>query len=615
MRSKITFVLLFIFFELNAQSKWQQNIRYTMDVDVQADKYQYSGSQNITYTNNSPDTLNVVFFHLYLNAFQPNSEMDFLLQNIEDPDRRMVTKQTKDGKSVIQSRIAKLTPDQIGFIKVTKLLQDGQEINFSVNGTVLKAQLKSPILPQQSVEFSTSFEGQLPEMIRRSGRNNPDGVALSMTQWYPKLAAYDERGWNTSQYLGREFYGAWGDYDVRIHINSNYILGGTGYLVNANEVGYGYQNADVPLKKHQSPKITWHFKAENVHDFAWAADPEFKHDKTEIQGVTLHFLYKKYDENWKKLSQDMEKVLTFYNQLIGKYPWSQYSFIQGGDGGMEYAMCTLIAGKSNYASLRSTASHELGHAWFQQAIGTDETSYAWMDEGFTSFIEELSEHVLFNSQTPIFQDAYKGYLSLAQSGKEEPATTHSDRYKTNFAYSNMAYNKGMLFLVQLSYIIGSNNLISTLKQYYKTYLFKSPTPVDFIRVAEKVSGMQLQWYLNEFIQTTHVVDYAIDSVKEENGNTSIVLKRKGEIPMPVDVFIRTKDNKVYYIAIPSAMTFGEKPNPYPNLPSSSLEPWGATQPTYTILISVPIENISSVKIDPEEISTDINREDNEFHLP
>src|SRR5690606_14035039 len=260
------------------ESYWQQRADYKMDIEMDVEKFQFTGTQQLKYTNNSPDDLNRVFYHLYFNAFQPGSEMDMRLQTIPDPDRRMVNNLGTKENPKYQSRIAELSPDEIGYLKVSSLTKNGQTVQFSEEGTTLVVNLDTPIKSGETVTFAMEFKGQVPVQIRRSGRNNKDGVALSMTQWYPKMAEYDFEGWHADPYIAREFHGVWGDYDVNITIDKDYILGGTGVLQNANEIGYGYQDQGVKVKKHRGKTLTWNFKAHDVHDFAWAADPEYIHD-------------------------------------------------------------------------------------------------------------------------------------------------------------------------------------------------------------------------------------------------------------------------------------------------------------------------------------------------
>ena len=603
---------------LSAQAQdnhWQQQADYQMNVTMNVKNFQYKGVQKVTYINNSPDTLTTVFFHLYFNAFQPNSEMDANLQTLPDPDGRMATNVGTPQRPIYESRIAKLTPDEIGYLRVKKLTQDGVPATISHESTILKVILPTPILPHSRTVLGLDFEGQVPVMIRRAGRNSPDGVALSMAQWYPKMVAYDHKGWHTTEYLGREFYGVWGNFDVKITLDKTYLVGASGVLQNPNEIGFGYEDKGVKVPTTKSATKTWHFIAERVHDFTWAADPQYVHDKHQLaDGKTIHFIYKKYKDTWKQIQEPMLKVFDYYNQLIGKYPWPQYSFIQGGDGGMEYAMCTLMVGNEKYERLVGTAAHELAHAWFQHLLATDEAAYPWMDEGFTSYIEYLAEHQILKTKKTAnpFDSAYKGYFGLVKSGFQEPTITHSDRFATNYAYSVTAYYKGLLFLTQLDYLMGNEALQKTLKRYYNEYAFKNPTPNDFIRIAEKVSGMQLQWFLNEFMETDHTADYAISKVEGKGNKTEVTLKRVGRLPLSIDLWVTDKAGNIRYVYVPLRMTYAEKPNTYPAYPRTVLPAWGWGNPTYTFTLDMPLEDIKSITLDPENKSVDTDKENNSF---
>jgi peptidase M1 membrane alanine aminopeptidase len=603
---------------LSAQAQdnhWQQQADYQMNVTMNVKNFQYKGVQKVTYINNSPDTLTTVFFHLYFNAFQPNSEMDANLQTLPDPDGRMATNIGTPQRPIYESRIAKLNPDEIGYLRVKKLTQDGVPATISHESTILKVTLPTPILPHSRTVLGLDFEGQVPVMIRRAGRNSPDGVALSMAQWYPKMVAYDHKGWHTTEYLGREFYGVWGNFDVKITLDKTYLVGASGVLQNPNEIGFGYEDKGVKVPTTKAATKTWHFIAERVHDFTWAADPQYVHDKHQLaDGKTIHFIYKKYKDTWKQIQEPMLKVFDYYNQLIGKYPWPQYSFIQGGDGGMEYAMCTLMVGNEKYERLVGTAAHELAHAWFQHLLATDEAAYPWMDEGFTSYIEYLAEHQILKTKKTAnpFDSAYKGYFGLVKSGFQEPTITHSDRFATNYAYSVTAYYKGLLFLTQLDYLMGNEALQKTLKRYYNEYAFKNPTPNDFIRIAEKVSGMQLQWFLNEFMETDHTADYAISKVEGKGNKTEVTLKRVGRLPLSIDLWVTDKADNIRYVYVPLRMTYAEKPNTYPAYPRTVLPAWGWGNPTYTFTLDMPLEDIKSIALDPENKSVDTDKENNSF---
>jgi hypothetical protein len=549
-----------------------------------------------------------VFYHLYFNAFQPGSEMDARLSSIADPDGRMM----EDKKS----RISPLSPNEIGFLDVKNLLQNGKPVNFTVDGTVLQAILAEPIAPGETVVFSLEFNGQVPLQIRRSGRNSSEGVALSMSQWYPKMAEYDFEGWHADPYIAREFHGVWGDYDVTITLDKNYTIGGTGYLQNPQEIGHGYEAPGTKVKKQRGNTLSWHFKAPMVHDFMWAADPEYTHDVLEMEnGPILHFLYKNKPElveNWKALQPKTAQAMAFFSKNVGPYPYEQYSVIQGGDGGMEYAMSTLITGERKLNSLIGVMAHEMAHSWFQHILATNEAKHSWMDEGFTSFIsslfmQEISEKPAENP----FAGSYRGYQYLIKSGKEQPQTTHSDRYEFNSAYSIAAYSKGSIFLSQLGYIIGQDKLMETLKKYYTDFKFKHPTPNDIKRTAEKVSGLQLDWYLMDWTQTTNTIDYAIQEVVAEDlENTTVVLERKGLMPMPLDILVVYQDGSQETFYVPLRMMRGGKENPYPSIERTVLPNWAWAYPSYEFTISKPYQSIKAIQIDPSGLMADADLDNN-----
>lgn len=606
---KITlFVVIFAFAKAESFAQntayWQQHVDYQMDIDMDVNAYQYDGKQELVYTNNSPDTLHQVFYHLYFNAFQPGSEMDIRSRTIADADRR------------VGDRISKLSPDEIGFIKVNSLKQDGKKVSCQVAGTILEVNLAKPIPPGAKTTFKMNFKGQVPVQIRRSGRNNAEGVALSMSQWYPKMAEYDYEGWHADPYIAREFHGVWGDFDVKLTIDGDYTVGGTGYLQNGNEVGHGYQDKGIKPGKTKKGKYTWHFVAPNVHDFTWAADPYYIHDTFEAEnGVQLHFLYKndpEIKENWKELQPKAAQILSYLSKHVGQYPYKQYSIIQGGDGGMEYAMCTLITGKRSFGSLVGVTAHEFAHTWFQFLLATNEVKHEWMDEGFTSYISAhaMNEVMEQNRENPI-SGSYRGYYRLVESGSEQPQTTHADRYDSNFAYSVASYSKGAIFLAQLEYIIGKENVAKTLKRYFDDFSFKHPTPNDIKRTAEKVSGMQLDWYLTDWAQTTNTIDYAIKEVVADGNKTKITLERKGLMPMPIDLYITTGSNQESHY-IPLRMMRAEKSNPTPDVPRTQQQDWPWTNPTYTFTIDTPLSKIDQIMIDPSALMADIDQKNNSW---
>ena len=573
---------------ISIQNYWQQHVDYTMDIDVDVKNFQYKGIQKLVYTNNSPDELTHVYYHLYFNAFQPNSQMDVRSRNIQDPDRR------------VKDRISKLKPEEIGYINVSSLKQNDENVHYKVVGTILEVTLKSPIKPGSSSTFDMIYDAQVPKQIRRSGRNNKEGIALSMAQWYPKLAEYDFQGWHTPPYIAREFHGVWGDFNVTIHLDKDYTIGGSGYLQNPQEVGHGYEDVSKVLNLPKGDKLTWNFKAPNVHDFVWAADLEYAHDVFQTDdGIDLHFFYKKnleekYLKNWKDLQPKTAQLIKYFSENIGQYPYKQYSVIQGGDGGMEYAMATLITGKREFGSLFGVTAHEMAHTWFQFVLASNESLHPWMDEGFTSYISNRAGNEILNeaSENP-HSGSYRGYNYVVKNGLEESLSTHADRYNTNSGYGIASYSKGNIFLSQLEYIIGEENTAKGLKKYFKDFSFKHPTPNDIKRSMEKVSGIHLGWYLNEWTQTTHTIDYSIKSIDEK----TITLERVGQMPMPIDILVNYADGSRENFNIPLEIMRGNKPTS-----ATILKDWGWSYPTYKFEV---IKEIRSVEIDPSKLMADI----------
>jgi hypothetical protein len=620
--SILVFFLLFTSITFSQSSNyWQQHVDYKMNVTMNTAAYQYKGNQELIYTNNSPDTLKRVFYHLYNNAFQPGSEMDTRLQSIADPDRRMINKIKVDGKDVKESRIAKLKPNEIGYLKISNFKQDGVAATTKEVGTILEVTLAKPILPNTATKLTLDFDGQVPLQIRRSGRNNVEGVEFSMSQWYPKMAEFDFEGWHADPYIAREFHGVWGNFDVNITIDKDYVLGGSGYLQNPNEIGKGYQDTGVTVTYPKKTKtLTWHFIAPNVHDFTWAADKNYLHDVYQIpNGATLHFLYKnnpKIIANWKKAEPETARLMQFYNQTVGQYPYNQYSIIQGGDGGMEYAMCTLILGEGSYDGLIGVIAHEMAHSWFQHVLASNESKHGWMDEGFTSFLEDLGMNEIAEKKVENpHKGSYDGYYFMANSGKELPQSTHSDRYDFNQIYSITSYSKGDVFLSQLIYVIGRDNVMKTLKRYYNDFKFKHPTPNDIKRTAERVSGANLDWYLTDWTETTNTIDYGIKNVESATDGvqkTGVTLERIGRMPMPIDVLVEYTDGTKESFYIPLRMMHFEKENPTPQIKRTTLNDWAWASPTYFFEIPKSKVNIKKITIDDSGLMADIKRENNTY---
>lgn len=632
-------IIFFILFAISTKAqpnRWQQRVKYTMDIDVDAVTNRFTGKQKLVYTNNSPDELDKVFYHLYFNAFQPNSSMDVRSRELG----KTINNGRSDWDARVRDRISKLKDDEIGYHKIVSLKMNGVAQPFTYHETILEVKLTKPIAPKSSVTFDMEFEAQIPIQVRRSGRDNPTtGVRYSMSQWYPKLCEYDYEGWHPTPYVAREFYGVWGDFDVTIAIDKTYKLGGTGVLTNAAEVGWGYDKPGTPLKPVATAKRTWHFVGNNVHDFVWAADPDYIHlvRKMPNGGPTLNVIYnykendKKNDTAWMTVADAAVFVLPYIEKKFGKYPYPQYSFIQGGDGGMEYPMATLLNGPG-----LGTVFHEWMHSWYQMMLGTNESMYAWMDEGFTEFSCDYVEAFYRDKFTRVkygdnlaymhtldsvaallpaeHSGTYNSYYYLVKSGLEEPLTTHADHFETNMAYSIAAYSKGAIFLAQLGYVLGKDVRDKLLLRYYDTWRFKHPNSNDLIRLAEKVSGLQLDWYKEYWCNTTKTIDYSIDSLWEENGVSKVRLKRIGKMPMPIDLELTFKDGTKEMHYIPLNLMYGAKPNENKDETRQIHEEWRWTHPTYVVEFKHRLLDLQKAEIDPSKRMADVDQRNNELDL-
>jgi Peptidase family M1 domain len=604
MKGILTISLFLISFTTFCQRDyWQQRVEYTMDVKLDVAIHKVAGSQLLTYYNNSPDTLTKVYYHLYFNAFQPGSMMDVRSRNLPDPDRR------------VMDRISKLQENEIGYQHIISLKQDGKPLTYKIMGTIMEVTLVKPLLPKSKSVFEMKFESQVPNQIRRSGRNNREGISYSMTQWYPKMAEYDFQGWHAYPYVAREFHSPWGDFDVKITIDPTFVIGGTGKLQNPEQIGHGYSNGEV---KKSTGDLTWHFVAKDVIDFAWAADPDYAHDKAKVpNGPELHFFYQKNEkttETWKKMQPYAVKVFEYLNEHFGKYPFDTYSIIQGGDGGMEYPMCTLILGDGNLDGVTGTMAHEVAHSWYQMTLASNESLYAWLDEGFTDFASSEAMSAILKDTNPSHQGSYSSYFSLVNSGLQEPANQHSDHFNTNRAYSTMAYSMGAVFLEQLKYLIGDENFYKGMKRYYNTWKMKHPEPNDFIRIMEKTSGLQLHWYLRYWVNTTKRIDYGIGNIIEKDDATLVDINRIGEFPMPIDLLVTYKDGSKELLYIPMNELLGNKPAEKVTVKTTTVETWPWVNPSYTLQIKKKMTEIESLEIDPSLRMADINRRNNKMML-
>ena len=570
---------------------WQQRADYTMNVVVDTSNHRYSGTMTVTYVNNSPETLDKVFWHLFFNAFQPGSMMDVRSRTISDPDRR------------VGSRIAELPEAEWGWQRIEDVKVNGSSVPFVEDGTILEVQLPKALRPGKSMTFNLTWEAQVPRQIRRSGWMNKEGVEYSMTQWFPKLCEFDHHGWHTNPYIGREFHGIWGNFDVSIHLPEGYGVAATG-------VKHSTKTLALP---DGQPGTLHRYKASNVIDFAWAADPDFIEESVDVDGVTLRLVHQAnpdIDSNWTALAEYAARAMAFINDDIGPYMYPEYNVVQGGDGGMEYPMLTLVTGERSLRSLVGVTVHEMAHSWFQAMVATNESLHEWMDEGFTSWAESRCMAELFadpmKPESNPHSWAYAGYINQHLSGNEEPLITHADHYKTNRAYGVAAYSKGEVLVEQLGAIVGSDVRDEAMRTYFKDWSRKHPGPHDFKRVVERASGLELDWYFQYMMHTTDAIDYAVESVINDEGTVTVELSRRGDFPMPQDVELSWEDGSTTKVHIPLVMMRGHRAL---NEGEILGQDWPWVEPTYTL--EVPSNGrLTSVTLDAAGLQADIHRDNN-----
>ncbi len=622
MRARLSALLLLLLCSpalavAQSPSQWQQHVDYEMDIRLNPETHQVDGHQRLTYTNNSPDTLRTVYYHLYFNAFQPQSMMAERNRHLPDPDGRTVP------------RIFNLTPGEQGRQTVTSLTQDGTPVSYEVYDTVLRVDLAEPIPPGTSTTFVMDYRSQVPLQTRRSGRDSRgDDIDYTMTQWYPKMAEYDERGWHTNYYVNREYYAPYGEFDVEITLPAEYTIGATGVLQNPDEVGHGY---DIDGSGTWRPSdglpdadtLTWHFRAEDVHNFAWSADPDYIHDKVTADGTAHHILYKPaVAEQWRPLRNNMPDLTAYFSDEYGDYPYPQMTVAQGGDGGMEYPMFTVVSSydgpefeeKSSYRSILGTTVHEFAHMWFYSALGSNEADYAWMDEGFTSYATtEGMAHLA--GQPANHTGARQSVVTMHKLGIAEPFSTPADWFSTNAAYGITSYPGGQMLVDMLGYVMGDAQRDQWLQRYFRERAGMHPDPFDLELFAEQESGLMLDWYFQQVTESARTVDDAIADLDQERTGDGVAvdltLKRKGTLRLPQDVRLTLADGSTQWLNVPLASMHGHKPVPDDWIVT---EPWPWVAPEKTVSVTVD-RRVEKAVIDPNGETPDVNRLNNSTTLP
>ncbi|MBA2408161.1 MAG: M1 family peptidase [Chitinophagales bacterium] len=616
---------------------WQQDVSYNIQAIIDEKTDIIDGNETLTYWNNSPDTLGFVYFHLYQQAFVKGGHLENL--NLNNNNKQTFGKYEAKGLGE----------------NVESLRIGNTELKTELDFSILKAYLPKPLLPGDSIVFSIKFKTYFDTGSQRrrmkkfdtNGFTHYDGV-----HWYPRICVYDSKfGWDTEQHLGKEFYGDFGTFDVHLTFASNYIVGATGTLLNESEVLPTELQAklniinfaqkpweskpSVIIPYDSTDKKTWHFYAENVHDFAWTADPAYR------IGIATATVWDSYLNQYRKIScqsfaqeqhaagwQDAAlftaRCIEVYSRDFGMYSWPKIIVADARDG-MEYPMLTLDGGFTpGYYDL---LAHEVGHMWFFGQVGNNETYRAALDEGFTQFIESYAlRHIIGDTipETPVTdkyhnhfnqpslvmdEEVYVGYLSEAAKGIDESINQHSDAFYGALGHGGgyrHVYYKTATMLWNLQYVLGDSLFQSAMKNYFNQWKFCHPYFDDFRSSIIQYTHVDLNWFFDEWMESTKTIDYAVKSVKHGDGDVyNITFKRKGRMQMPLDFRVVAKDNQEYNFYIPN--TWFKKQTDATILPK--WYGWDKLHNFHSAEVKIP-SGIKDVIIDPSKRLADVYMPDN-----
>lgn len=603
---------------------WQQDVHYNIKAELNDSTDIVTGNEELTYWNNSPYTLSFVYFHLYSNAQTKNSYAANLYKN-----------------NNYHLKFGKYRSQGLG-TEVETVSAGGQALKTELDNTILKVYLARPLPPGESVTLNLNFKTYFDKeairnrmkMFNSSGKKHYDVV-----HWYPRITVIDQKFiWNTDQHMDHEFYGDFGSFYVEMTLPSHYVADGTGILINEKEVLPDELRKKLDLgnflkKPFNSPpstiierdgtKKTWKFSAINVHDFAFTADPNYRIGEANWDGVRcIALVQESHAAGWYNAPAYIAKVLEINSYNIGPYHYPKMIVADAQDG-MEYPMLTLCGGFD--PDYRTLLIHEMTHNWFQGMVGSNENYRAYLDEGFTQFytadtyqfidgpivVERPSGNKYVDRftepQRVIDDQIYNSFYHNAVVRREEtPLNTHADDFNGGIRHGGgygQSYTKTAAMLKNLEYVLGRSLFDKSMQHYFKQWKFCHPYPEDFRNSIIQFSGVDLNWFFDEWLETSKTIDYKIGRIKRrKNGVYEITFKRKGSMQMPVDFVVIDQNDSARHYYIPN--TWFEKPTGATTLPRWI--GWGPKlKPTYTATLNIGAK-IKNVIIDPSYRLADVN---------
>jgi hypothetical protein len=563
---------------------WQQRVDYSIKVTLDTAQKRIRGTVAIGYTNNSPDTLRYVWLQLDQNLFRPGSTGSLLFA----PDSRFGGAGFKGGFDIERATQCVQQARQRGAQPARRSRSrrpaaspaplarcPAVSLRTRVDDTMMYMDLVRPIPPGGTTQFDLTYAFNVPE--HGADRMGRDGPLYQIAQWYPRMAVYDDvNGWNTDQYLGQgEFYLEYGTVDYEVTLPSGYIVAGTGVLMNPADVLTETQRqrlaaaaaSDTVIHILTEPELrsgaarpqgidslTWRFHAENVRDAAWAASPEYLWDATGWEGVLIHAYYRPSAlETWKDAARMSRYSIGEYSTRWFRYPYPQMSAVEGPVSGMEYPMVAMEARGENSEALFRVLTHEIGHSWYPMIVGSDERRYAWMDEGFNTFINTFAEEGFWKrDDSAIRLRERQLVIQTDQMPTAQPIMTPANRYRTSPNLLSLAYVKPSVALLALrNKVLDSTVFDSAFREYTRRWAFKHPQPADFFRTIEEISGRDLSWFWRGFFFTTAALDQAVDEVKQEAGGpTQVTVANLGDAVMPVELLLTFDDGTTSRTKLP-----------------------------------------------------------------
>jgi peptidase M1-like protein len=576
------------------QSYWQQRVDYTIRATLDTAAKRLSGTATIRYTNNSPDTLRFVWMQLDQNLFREGSTGSLLFPSESrygsagfqggfdiDSVGQCSGEAGKRGSGEVtkRSRKPRRSTAQPGTSPLPRC--PASRLRTRVDDTMMYVDLATPIPPGGTTVFELAYGFAIPE--HGADRMGRDGALYEMAQWYPRMAVYDDvHGWNTDQYLGQgEFYLEYGNIAYEVTVPSGYIVAGTGVLQNPADVLTAAQRgrlatalkSDTTIHIVTGPELTsgaarpvkqgsltWRFRADNVRDVAWAASPEYMWDAVGWEGVLIQAYYRpSAAETWNEAAKMSRYSIQQYSTQWFGYPYPQMSAVEGPVSGMEYPMVAMEAKGSDGPNLYNVLTHEIGHMWYPMIVGSDERRYAWMDEGFNTFINTFSEEGYWHrDDSAVRQRERQLVIGIDQTPTAQPIMTPANRYKTSNNLLSLAYVKPSIVLLTLrSKVLGPEVFDSAFREYTRRWAFKHPQPADFFRTIEEVSGRDLAWFWRGFFYTSAALDQAVESVKQEpDGSAQLTLANLGDAVMPVELELDFEDGTTEQLKLPVEIWYG-----------------------------------------------------------